>query len=116
MINFYLTIIYLITTTTGLILMKLGGDSISFNFSRVIGFKIGLTTFFGFIMYIVSFLIWQKLLVTNNLSYIVPITTAIMQVILLMVGLLIFKEKITVYNIIGVMLIVSGVILIALKK
>lgn len=111
-----LTILYLIFTTGGLTLMKFGGDSISIALKNGLSFKIGYITLLGFLCYLLSFLIWQKLLVTFDLSYIVPITTGIVQIIVLLLGLVIFQESISITGIIGVILIIIGVILTSIIK
>ena len=110
-----LTLIYLIFTTGGMIFMKLGGDSLALSLKNGIDFKMGGLTFLGFVLYLGSFLLWQRLLVTFDLSYIVPITTGIMQIVILIIGALIFKESFTIVNILGVLLIIIGVILTAIK-
>lgn len=95
--------------------MKMGGDSISLTFKGMISFKIGFLTCLGFIFYIGSFILWQKLLVTFDLSYIFPVLTGIVQIIILLMGVLVFKEQINTYNIIGCIMIIIGIILIAKK-
>lgn len=111
-----LTIIYLLLTTGGMVLMKLGGNSLVLSFKNGFMFKMGYLTMLGFIVYLLSFILWQRLLVAFDLSYIVPITTGISQIIILIVGYFIFKESINVFNIIGVLLIISGIMLVVLKK
>ena len=116
MLKYILTIIYLIFTTMGITLMKLGGDSISLGLKNGIAFKIGYITILGFLCYAISFLLWQKLLVTFDLSYIVPITTGIVQIIVFLLGLFIFKESVSVTGIIGIIFIIIGVVLTSLIK
>ncbi len=111
-----LTIIYIVLTTMGLFLMKLGGNSLSLTFQNSINFKIGFITLLGFLSYICSFLLWQKLLVTFDLTYIVPITTGITQLIILLIGILFFKEQVNVTGIIGALFIIIGVVLLAIGK
>lgn len=111
-----LTTIYICLTTLGLFLMKLGGNSLSLTFQNGINFKIGFITLLGLLSYICSFLLWQKLLVTFDLSYIVPITTGITQLIILLIGILFFKEQINTTGIIGALLIIVGVVLLAIGK
>ena len=116
MIKWILTIIYLVLTSSGIFLMKLGGDSLSFSMKNGINFKMGYITLGGFLCYLFSFLLWQKLLVTFDLSYIVPITTGISQIIILLIGILFFKEQINPTVIAGVIFIIIGVILMTLGK
>lgn len=111
-----MTILYLIFTTSGLFLLKSGGDSMQLSFSDGMSFNIGYTTMFGFICYICSFLIWQKLIVTYDITYIFPVTTGIIQAIILLLGALVFHEKINWIGIMGVVLIVVGVMCITISK
>lgn len=114
--KYLLTIVYIVFTTSGLALMKLGGDSLKISLTSGPMFKMGWLTFFGFVCYLVSFLLWQRLLVKYDLSYIVPIATGIVQVIVLLMGYLIFKEKVTVFGIIGAVFVIVGIVLMAFGK
>lgn len=115
MMKYLLSVLYLIFTSLGVLFMKLGGDSISISLKNSIQFKMGYLTLIGFVAYLFSFLLWQKLLVTYNLSFIVPVLTGLSQVIVLLMSLFFFKEAVNVYNIVGVILIIIGISLIALK-
>ncbi|MCI8588734.1 MAG: hypothetical protein HFG40_03700 [Bacilli bacterium] len=111
-----LTVIYICLTTLGIFLMKLGGNSLSLTFHNGVTFKIGFITFFGFLSYLCSFLLWQRLVITSDLSYIVPITTGIVQLVVLLIGILFFKEQINLVGIIGVIFVILGVILMTIGK
>ena len=76
--KFLLTALYIVLTTGGLFCFKLGGNNLSLSFKNEIIFKIGFMTTLGFVLYLCSFLLWQKLLATYDLSYIVPIATAML--------------------------------------
>lgn len=114
--KYILTMIYIALTTGGLFCLKSGGDSLSLSLNGGINFKIGFITTLGFILYIGSFLLWQKLLTTYDLTYIVPITTGIVQVIVLVISYFFFKETINMVNILGIILVTIGVILISIKR
>ena len=114
--KYLLTIIYIIFTTTGLTLMKLGGDSLKLSLSKEINFKIGWITFLGFACYLISFLLWQKLLVKYDLSTIVPIVTGITQIIIVIIGYLIFKEQVSLQSIIGALIIIIGIVIMSFTK
>ena len=107
--KYVLTSIYILLTTGGLFCFKLGGDSLS------ISFKVGFVTFLGLFLYIGSFLLWQKLLATYDLSYIVPLTTGIVQAIVLVMGYFIFKENVSFINLVGIILVIVGIVLISIK-
>lgn len=111
-----LTAVYLFFTTSGIFLMKAGGDSLHLSFFKGIEIKMNYVTLLGFICYAVSFLLWQKLLATYDLSYIVPITTGISQIIILLIGIVRFGEQIKLSGLIGVLCVVGGVMLIAFGK
>jgi Membrane transporters of cations and cationic drugs len=114
--KYLLTIVYLGFSIGGMFLLKAGGDSVCLSFTKGLEFKIGYITLVGFICYVISFLLWQKLLIAYDLSYIAPITTGISQVIILIIGVMIFKEQFNWMSIVGVMSIVCGVVLIAAGK
>lgn len=114
--KYILTIIYIALTTGGLFCLKAGGNSLSLSINNGINFKIGFITTLGFLLYIGSFLLWQKLLTTYNLNYIVPITTGVVQVIVLIISYFFFKETISTVNIIGIILVIIGVVLISIKR
>jgi multidrug transporter EmrE-like cation transporter len=56
------------------------------------------------------------LLKKYNLSYIVPITTSLSYIAVLISGVLIFKERITPMNGVAVVLILIGVIILNVSK
>ena len=112
--KYLLTLIYLVCTTGGLAFMKAGGDSLKLSFNDGFTFKIGLLTFIGFALYLVSFLLWQRMLIKNNLSTMVPLVTGIVQVIVLMIGLFIFKESISLVSLVGALIIICGIVVMGL--
>ncbi len=113
--NYLLSGLYLLFTTCGVIFMKLGGDSLKISFSDGFVFKIGFLTFLGFVFYLFSFILWQKLLVTYNLSFIIPVLTSLAQILSVIAAFIIFKEPITVFKIIGIVLIIGGIALLSVK-
>lgn len=116
MIKYILTLVYIVFTTSGIYLMKLGGDSLSLSLKGGIDFKMGFITFFGFLCYLISFILWQKLLVTFDLSYIVPITTGICQILIMLLGVFVFKENINFLGILGAIFVIIGIVLLAYGK
>lgn len=114
--NYILSSFYLLFTTLGVIFMKLGGDSLKFSIASTgFVFKIGLFTFLGFVFYLCSFVLWQKLLVSYNLSFIIPVLTSLAQVLSCIMAFVIFKEPISLAKIIGIVLIVGGIALLSVK-
>lgn len=116
MSKYLLTLIYILFTTCGITFMKLGGDSLKLSLSKEFSLRMGRTTLLGFLFYIVSFLLWQKLLVKYDLSSMVPIVTGISQIIIIIIGYVIFKENVNIQNIIGAITIIVGIIIMTFGK
>ena len=111
-----LVIIYLILTISGLVLMKLGGNPGSLAIENGnMNFGISLISLAGFICYIGSFLLFTRLVVMFDLSYIMPISTGITQILSLVASKMIFKEEISTYGIIGASLVIVGIIVMNWK-
>ena len=60
--------------------------------------------------YLISFILWQRLLVKYDLSTMVPIVTGISQIIIITIGYTIFKESFSVQSLIGALIIVIGIV------
>lgn len=116
MSKYLLTLIYILFTTCGITFMKLGGDSLKLSLSKEFSLRMGWTTLLGFLFYIVSFLLWQKLLVKYDLSSMVPIVTGISQIIIIIIGYVIFKENVSIQSIIGAITIIVGIIIMTFGK
>ncbi len=112
-----LIIIYLILTVSGLILMKKGGNpgSIAFESGNV-NFGISLVSLAGFICYIGSFLLFTRLVVMFDLSYIMPLCTGIAQVLTLIASKVVFKEQFSIQGIIGASLVIFGILVMNIKR
>ena len=110
-------IIYLICSVGGLILLKTeaNGTGISMQ-SGIFNFTMGLKAMLGFILYIVSFLVYTFYIIKQfDLSYIFPIITGITQVLVILAGVFLFKETMNIYAIVGIFLIIAGITLMNIK-
>ena len=116
MSKYLLTLVYILFTTCGIAFMKLGGDSLKLSLSKEFSLRMGWTTLLGFLFYIVSFLLWLKLLVKYDLSSMVPIVTGISQIIIIIIGYVIFKENVSIQSIIGAITIIVGIIIMTFGK
>ena len=114
--KFILVVVYLILTVSGLVFIKLGGNPGTFAIKNGdINFAMNWISAIGFICYICSFLLFTRIVVIFDLSYILPLTTGIVQVIVLIASYYIFKENISVYGLIGASLIIIGVVIMNIK-
>ena len=114
--RYFLIIVYLFFTTGGMTLMKLGGDSLKLDLRDGFSFSMSWKTFLGFLFYLVSFLIWQRLLVKYELTIMVPIVTGIVQVIILCIGYLVFKESCNILSLIGAGVVILGIIIMGIAN
>lgn len=110
-------IIYLILTVGGLVLVKSGAETTSLAIQNgTFNFSMQLKVMLGFISYVGSFLIYTFYIIKKfDLSYIYPIITGITQVLVVIAGILLFKEKLNIYGIVGIILIILGVIFLNIK-
>lgn len=97
--------------------MKLGGNpgAISIN-NGTIGLTMHWVSAIGFIAYLISFLLFTRIVVAYDLSYIYPIVTGIVQVITLIASKVVFKESLSIQGIIGASIIIIGIIVMNLPK
>lgn len=110
-------IIYLILTVGGLLLVKMGSDSITLAITNgVFNFSMGIKAILGFLCYIASFIIYTFYIVRKfDLSYIYPIITGITQILVILAGVFILKEHISVPAIIGIVMIIIGIFCLNIK-
>lgn len=112
-----LIIIYLILTVSGLILMKMGGNTGNFEIKdQNINFGISLISALGFICYILSFLIFTKIISMFDLSYIYPIITGIVQILSLVLSSLVLKERISWQIVVGTIIVILGIMVMNIKR
>ncbi len=108
---------YLLLSSLGLLLIKLGGNgtSLSFEpqtFSMVMSYRLVI----GLCCYICSFLLFTFIVQKRNLSLIYPLSAGIMNVISVLLGVVVLKEKITISGALGIALVIAGVVLMSLKR
>jgi len=112
-----LILIYLILTVSGLVFMKLGGNAGTLALKEgTITFGINWISAIGFICYICSFLLFTRIVIMYDLSYIMPIVTGVVQILTLASAFIIFKEKMSIQGIIGAVIIIAGIIIMNFKK
>ena len=110
-------ILYLILTVSGLILMNKGGNAGNIQLNNGdIAFSINWVSAIGFVCYICSFLLFTRMVIMFDLSYIMPLTTGIVQILSLVASSVVFKESISKQGIIGASIIIIGLIIMNYKK
>jgi small multidrug resistance pump len=108
--------VYLILTISGLIFMKLGGNPGSIAIKNGnISMAMNIVSAVGFICYIFSFLLFTRIVVIFDLSYIFPLCAGIVQVVTLIASYYIFKESISIQGVVGACLVIIGIVIMNLK-
>jgi drug/metabolite transporter (DMT)-like permease len=113
-----LLLLYVAATSLGLIFVKLGtadGMPIKFIDSKI-SFNLNFYAIAGILLYGASFLLYVYLISKNDLGYIIPLTTALVYIVIFVASYLIFHEVFTITKIIGIALIVAGLIFLNLQK
>ena len=112
-----LIIVYIILTLAGLILMKKGGNtgSVSVENGNLL-FGMNIISLLGFLCYICSFILFTRIVLIFDLSYIMPLCTGIIQVAILITSYFIFKEEISKQGIIGATLVIIGIIIMNINN
>lgn len=114
-----LIVCYILSTVIGLIFIKLGGNDLSVGLSnQIFNFSIGIKSLLGLSFYILSFFLWMLILSKPDikLSIIFPVVTVIVQTLVIISGVLIFKEKINIIQLLGIFLAILGIVLIVYIK
>lgn len=70
----------------------------------------------GILLYGTSFVIYTYLISKYDLGYIIPLTTALVYIIIFTASYFIFKEVFTATKILGIALIVTGLVFLNLKR
>lgn len=112
-----LLVCYLVLTVSGLTFMKLGGNSGEIAIKEgLFNFNISLISALGFICYLGSFLIFTKLVIMFDLSYIMPLATGITQILTLIISYFVFKENMSLQATVGASIVILGIIVMNWKK
>ncbi len=108
--------LYLILTVSGLILYKYGANEdflLTIN-SKTFEMKISIISIIGLLCYLCSFIMYIIILPKFNISYIMPITSAISYIGIFALSIIVLKEQIHAQGVIGAMIILVGVIIMNL--
>ena len=109
--------LYVVFAVGGSTLLKYGGlEHVKTLFTvPFVNINISWITLIGFLCYGISFILYTILLNKFELSFISPLTVALVYIFLMITAFVVFKEPVTAAKIIGCSLILVG-ILFMLKK
>lgn len=108
--------LYIITTSSALIILKLGtksGVPVGFSDGKL-SFNINYLVLTGLFLYVFSFITYVYLISKYDLGYVIPLTAAFVYLIIFVASAVIFNEVFTVVKISGIALIVAGLVLLNL--
>lgn len=100
----------------GLTFMKLGSADTAAIILKIGQFKFSTQSIIGYCCYAISFLLYTIVITKFDLSYIVPILGGVVNVAVLIIGITIFQEKVTVMSFLGAAMIIVGIMVINMKR
>lgn len=112
--NKLLIIAYVLATAGGLVLLKLGTSGAGFIsiVNGKVAWNLSLLTVLGILTYGVSFLLYIILISKFSLGYIVPLTTALVYILVFIASYFVFKESFTTLKIVAIIMIIGGVMIL----
>jgi len=113
-----LLIAYVLATSFGLVLIKLGTVS-GLPIEIVAGslkFNINPSIVAGIVLYGLSFVLYIYLISKFELGFIIPLTTALVYSLIFIASFFIFHEVFTIMKIAAISMIILGVIILNLSK
>ncbi|WP_311873187.1 EamA family transporter [Vagococcus fluvialis] len=104
---------YVILSSSGIILFKLGSADLSIKMmSNQLNMNFPMMSILGLLCYLISFILWMIIISKSDVSYIVPLGLGITNVLILVGSMVVLKESINLYGIIGIVMILGGTLLI----
>ena len=110
--------LYVLVTSSALVALKWGtkaGAPIH-SVDNKLQFNLNYSVVGGILLYGLSFLLYIYLISKYDLGYIVPLTTALVYIIIFTASYFIFHEVFTAIKIAGIVLIVGGLVLLNLSR
>ena len=111
-------IIYVCLSAAGLTLIKMGLEKNSTLLLDKGGFNLSLSwvVVLGACLYICSFVLSMVVMKGMNLSLFYPLSAGLIYVVVCVLGVLVLKEKITTYQLVGMVVILAGIVIMNLGK
>ena len=69
----------------------------------------------GLCCYILSFFLFAYIIQKHDLSYIYPIAAGLVNVLSVLMGVFVLKENISIFGVIGALVVVIGIVLMNIK-
>ncbi len=116
--SFVVLLVYALFSVGGLTCFKLGTqNALSIQVTTLdLSLKISWLSLLGMFMYVASFLIYLSLVAKTELSYLTPMSSAVIYTLTMVVSFLVFHEDFGLWKTLGIILIICGVVLMNVKK
>lgn len=116
--KYLLLVLYVFFSVSGVALVKMGssGDVALSITQSYLSVKVSWLTIVGLCFYVISFLLYMVLISKNDITYLIPITTALVFLATMATGVILFKESMNIWQIIGSAMIMFGVLIGNLAK
>lgn len=109
--------VYILITSSALIVLKLGSKdgALAQIIDGKLHLNLGFYTLLGVFLYGLSFITYTYLLSKHDLGYIIPLTTALVYIVIFTASFIIFKETFTLVKVFGIVLILAGLAMLNVK-
>lgn len=116
--NWIYLVLYVVFAVSGSSLLKFGATEAAKSLFIIpfVNMHVSLFSLIGFMSYGLSFILYTILLSKFDLSFISPLTTGVVYVLLMVTAFIFFKEQITFMKLFGSSLVLIGVFIIILQK
>lgn len=107
-----LFLLYVVLSSSGLILFKLGSGVTDFSIN-ILNFHLGLSfkTLIGIFCYGFSFVLWLYIVSKNDLTIVMPLSVALVNILVIIGSCVFLKEQLTLMQGIGIFIVIFGVVI-----
>lgn len=106
----FIFVLYVVVSATGMVLVKYGGKLSIFRLGgHTLDFQIHPIFLIGLCLYIISFLLWMYILQKFEISFISPVATGIVFIAIAVMSAVVLHEHVTLMRVIGGIIIIGGV-------
>ncbi len=107
-----LFLLYVVLSSSGLILFKLGSGITDFSINLFnININLSFKTLIGIFCYGFSFLLWLYIVSKNDLTIVMPLSVALVNTLVVVGSCIFLKEQVTLMQEIGIFIVIFGVVI-----
>lgn len=109
--------LYALTTSSALIVLKLGsktGAIVAFEGGKL-QLHLTLLSIVGTLLYGISFLIYTFLVAKYDLGFIIPLVTGLVYILIFVFSYFIFNESFSIVKVVAIGLILSGITILSIQ-